>query len=105
MKAMCIDSSKNFVWQDVSEPVCHGEFDVKIAIKACAVNRADLMHRQGIYAPPEGWVCRARRSAGGNGHADAEVSFQLDFSKQGNVDAAHWNLHSDGDQGCVKAEG
>ena len=39
MKAMCIDSSKNFVWQDVSEPVCHGEFDVKIAIKACAVNR------------------------------------------------------------------
>lgn len=55
MKAMCIDSSKNFVWQDVPEPVCHGEFDVKIAIKACAVNRADLMQRQGIYAPPEGW--------------------------------------------------
>ena len=55
MKAMCIDSSKNFAWQNVPEPVCHDEFDVKIAIKACAVNRADLMQRQGIYAPPEGW--------------------------------------------------
>ena len=55
MKAMCIDASKNFVWQDVPDPVCHDEFDVKIRIKACAINRADLMQRQGIYAPPEGW--------------------------------------------------
>lgn len=55
MKAMCIDNSKNFVWQDVPEPECHGEFDVKIAVKACAVNRADLMQRAGIYSPPEGW--------------------------------------------------
>lgn len=55
MKAMCIDESKNFVWTDVPDPVCHGEFDVKIRIRACALNRADLMQRQGIYAPPEGW--------------------------------------------------
>ncbi|MBQ3748391.1 MAG: zinc-binding dehydrogenase, partial [Kiritimatiellae bacterium] len=55
MKAMCIDKNKNFVWQDVPDPECHDEFDVKIAVKACAVNRADLMQRQGIYAPPEGW--------------------------------------------------
>ncbi|MBQ3746687.1 MAG: alcohol dehydrogenase catalytic domain-containing protein, partial [Kiritimatiellae bacterium] len=55
MKAMCIDEGKNFAWQDVADPVCHDEFDVKIAVKACAVNRADLMQRQGIYAPPEGW--------------------------------------------------
>ena len=27
MKAMCIDENKNFVWQDVPDPVCHGEFD------------------------------------------------------------------------------
>ena len=26
MKAMCIDASKNFVWQDVPDPVCHDEF-------------------------------------------------------------------------------
>lgn len=55
MKAMCIDSNKNFVWQDVPDPVCHDEFDVKIKVKACALNRADLMQRAGIYAPPAGW--------------------------------------------------
>ena len=55
MKAMCIDENKNFEWQDVPEPKCHDAFDVKIAIKACAVNRADLMQRAGIYSPPEGW--------------------------------------------------
>ena len=55
MKAMCIDKNKNFVWQDVPDPVCHAEFDVKIRVKACAINRADLMQRAGIYAPPEGW--------------------------------------------------
>ena len=55
MKAMCIDESRNFVWKDVGDPVCHGDFDVKIKIEACAINRADLMQRQGIYSPPEGW--------------------------------------------------
>ena len=37
------------------DAVCHDEFNVKIHVKACAVNRADLMQKQGIYAPPEGW--------------------------------------------------
>ena len=55
MKAMCIDESKNFVWRDVEDPVCHGGFDVRLKVLACALNRADLMQRQGIYAPPEGW--------------------------------------------------
>ena len=55
MKAIVIDEGKNLVWSEVPDPVCHDEFNVKIAVKACAVNRADLMQRQGIYAPPEGW--------------------------------------------------
>lgn len=55
MKAMCIDDNRNFVWQEVDDPVCHGEFDVRLKVEACAVNRADLMQRAGIYAPPEGW--------------------------------------------------
>ena len=55
MKAMCIDESRDFAWRDVDDPVCHGEFDVKLKVLACAVNRADLMQRAGIYAPPEGW--------------------------------------------------
>ena len=40
MKAMCIDGKKDFVWQAVPDPVCHGEFDVKLKVEACAVNRA-----------------------------------------------------------------
>ena len=55
MKAMCIDENKNFVWKNVDDPVCHGEFDVKLKVQACALNRADLMQRAGIYAPPVGW--------------------------------------------------
>lgn len=55
MKAMTIDSARNFVWADVPEPERHAEFDVKLAVKACAVNRADLMQRAGTYAPPPGW--------------------------------------------------
>ncbi|MGN0832207.1 MAG: NAD(P)H-quinone oxidoreductase [Kiritimatiellia bacterium] len=55
MKAMCINAAKELVWQEVPDPVCHDEYNVKIKIRACAINRADLMQRQGIYAPPAGW--------------------------------------------------
>ena len=55
MKAMCIDANREFVWQDVPDPVRHDEFDVKLKVEACAINRADLMQRAGIYSPPEGW--------------------------------------------------
>ena len=48
MKAMCIDETGNFVWRDVPDPACHDGFDVRIRIRACALNRADLMQRQGI---------------------------------------------------------
>ena len=55
MKAMCIDEKKEFVWTEVPDPVCHDEFDVKIRIRAAALNRADLLQRAGVYAPPPGW--------------------------------------------------
>lgn len=55
MKAMCLNEKSEFVWQDVPDPACHDEFDVKIRVKACALNRADLLQRAGIYASPEGW--------------------------------------------------
>ena len=35
MKAMCINENKEFVWQDVPDPECHDEFDVKIAARSC----------------------------------------------------------------------
>lgn len=55
MKAMCLDEAATFVWTDVPDPVCRGAFDVRIRVKACAVNRADLMQRAGVYAPPPDW--------------------------------------------------
>ena len=54
MKAMCLEN-RAFVWKDVPDPACHDGFDVRIRVRACALNRADLMQRQGIYSPPEGW--------------------------------------------------
>lgn len=53
MKAMLIDENKNFVWWDVAEPVV-GAHDVCIEIHAAALNRADLLQRQGKYPSPKG---------------------------------------------------
>ncbi len=53
MKAMLIDENKNFVWSDVAEPVV-GAHDVCIEIHAAALNRADLLQRQGKYPSPKG---------------------------------------------------
>ena len=55
MKAMCLNQSAAFVWQEVPDPVRHDEFDVKIRVRACALNRADLLQRAGLYAPPPEW--------------------------------------------------
>lgn len=53
MKAMLIDENKNLVWSDVEEPTV-GEYDVLIDIYAAALNRADLLQREGKYPSPEG---------------------------------------------------
>ena len=53
MKAMLIDDNKRFVWSDVAEPAV-GAHDVCIEIHAAALNRADLLQRQGKYPSPEG---------------------------------------------------
>ena len=49
------NEARDFLWAEVPEPERHGAFDVKLEVRACAVNRADLMQRQGIYAPPPEW--------------------------------------------------
>jgi len=54
MKAVIIDNEKNLVWSDVSEPVA-GENEILIEVHAAALNRADLMQREGNYPPPPGW--------------------------------------------------
>ncbi len=53
MKAILLDSEKHLHWSDVPDP-CLGEEDCLIQIEAAALNRADLMQREGDYPPPPG---------------------------------------------------
>lgn len=54
MKAMILDEKRNFQWADVPDPV-RKEDEVLIKVAAAAVNRADVMQKDGCYASPPGW--------------------------------------------------
>lgn len=54
MKAMLVDENKNLVWSDVEKP-SPKEDEILIKIYAAALNRADLLQRNGTYPSPEGW--------------------------------------------------
>ena len=53
MKAMLVDENKNLVWSDVPDPVIK-EDEVLVKIYAAALNRADLLQREGKYPSPKG---------------------------------------------------
>ena len=53
MKAILINDDKTLRWDNVPNPVL-GEDDCLIKIEAAALNRADLMQREGDYPPPAG---------------------------------------------------
>ena len=53
MKAMLVDEAKNLVWSDVPDPVVKDD-EALIKIYAAALNRADLLQRQGKYPSPAG---------------------------------------------------
>ncbi len=55
MKAILVqnDESRSLIWGDVPNPVC-GDEDCMVKIEAAALNRADLMQREGDYPPPAG---------------------------------------------------
>ncbi len=53
MKAILVDNEKNLVWSDVPDPTV-GDDEVLIKIHAAALNRADLLQRQGKYPSPAG---------------------------------------------------
>ena len=53
MKAMLVDENKNLIWSEVADPVIK-EDEVLVKIHAAALNRADLLQRQGKYPSPEG---------------------------------------------------
>ncbi len=54
MHAMLVDADKNLHWTEVPDPV-RKEGEVLLEIHAAALNRADLLQRDGKYPPPPGW--------------------------------------------------
>lgn len=53
MKAILVCEDKSLQWDEVPNPVLT-ENDVLIKVEYAALNRADLMQREGDYPPPEG---------------------------------------------------
>ena len=53
MKAMLINDNKDLVWSEVPDPIIKND-EVLVEIHAAALNRADLLQRQGKYPSPAG---------------------------------------------------
>ena len=53
MKAIIIKEDRSLSWSDVADPVIR-EDEVLVKVAYAAVNRADLMQREGCYPPPPG---------------------------------------------------
>ena len=53
MKAILVNDDRSLRWDDVPNPVV-GDEDCLVKIEAAALNRADLMQREGDYPPPPG---------------------------------------------------
>ena len=53
MKAILVDGNKNLIWSEVADPVIRPD-EVLVRICAAALNRADLLQRQGKYPSPSG---------------------------------------------------
>ncbi len=53
MKAILVNEDKSLKWDDVPNPIL-GNDDCLVKIEAAALNRADLMQREGDYPPPLG---------------------------------------------------
>lgn len=53
MKAILVKEDKSLSWEEVADPVIKPD-EILIEIHAAALNRADLMQREGNYPPPPG---------------------------------------------------
>lgn len=53
MKAILVNDDRSLRWDEVPNPVVRDE-DCLVKIEAAALNRADLMQREGDYPPPPG---------------------------------------------------
>ncbi len=81
MKAMLIDDNKNFVWSEVEKPTPKAD-EILIKIEAAAINRADLLQKNGTYPSPKGWpqwpgLEVAGTVAGMGAEAEASGKFKL----------------------------
>ena len=54
MYAMTLDQNLNFDWKQVPDPI-RKEGEVLIKVHAAAINRADIMQKDGCYASPPDW--------------------------------------------------
>ena len=52
MKAILVNDDKSLSWKEVPNPKI-GADEVLVEIYAAALNRADLMQREGDYPPPQ----------------------------------------------------
>ena len=53
MKAILVNDDQSLRWDNVADPIINSE-EVLVEIHAAALNRADLMQREGDYPPPPG---------------------------------------------------
>ena len=53
MKAILVNDDRSLRWDDVPNPEIKAD-EVLVKIEAAALNRADLMQREGDYPPPAG---------------------------------------------------
>ena len=54
MKVVLVNDDRSLRWDDVPNPIL-GNDDCLVKIEAAALNRADLMQREGDYPPPAGY--------------------------------------------------
>ena len=54
MRAILITAGKSLEWSEVPDPVVKAN-ELLVEVRAAALNRADLMQREGNYPPPPGW--------------------------------------------------
>jgi len=54
MQAILIADNNDLVWSEVPDPA-RRDGELIVDIRAAALNRADLMQREGTYPPPPGW--------------------------------------------------
>ncbi len=87
MKAVLVNDDRSLRWDNVPDPVL-GNDDCLIKIEAVALNRADLMQREGDYPPPAGcpeWM-------------GLEIAGTIIEIADGAKEKSHWKI---GDKVCA----